>query len=462
MSPFYLRMVLWDYTSFVAVPACIVGVALWFMGSTRGRLVWYFVGAGGLLGAAVFANALSGSVVAVLLAVDGVAALRQGAAEVARLIARCAFAAVGAVAVFFGGYLGYRAALGPFSPHDILEPTLSFLRQNNQLAAPLQRPVSDFLHTEPRIYAPVVLSVAVLVVLGRRIARNDLPGRLAQFAVAYVFALWLYRFTVTSSVLETWWAYNMTAISTCFALPLLLRGLDARESDSPRRSSLALLLAALAGTAAVSLAVRTFNASAVDVYDEIRNHVPILLGPLAGAAIMVAALRLARPGIALMLATAVFFGLFAFQSLTPASYIGIGQTGEFSNDEHGEVIGYRAAYNMLRLLDHRDRPPNRILIWTTLIGLPLITWANLPHQEGAIGNPESPELRLNHLSAEELDLVRYPTTRGLLVLSENPGDMTSSIAALREAGVSIVLRRRGTWADGKLSYELIDLVRARQ
>jgi hypothetical protein len=163
-----------------------------------------------------------------------------------------------------------------------------------------------------------------------------------------------------------------------------------------------------------------------------------------------------------VLATIAFFGLFAFQSLTPASYIGIGQTGEFSNDEHGEILGYRAAYNMVRLLDLRDRPPRRILIWTTLIGLPLITWADLPHQEGAIGNPEAPELRLNHLSSEELDLVRYPTTRGLLVLSENPADMTSSIGALDRAGISTVIRRRGTWAEGKLSYELLDLVRARQ
>src|SRR5919201_5617368 len=37
MSSFYLRMVLWDYTSFVAVPCSIAGVAVWFMASTRGR-----------------------------------------------------------------------------------------------------------------------------------------------------------------------------------------------------------------------------------------------------------------------------------------------------------------------------------------------------------------------------------------------------------------------------------------
>jgi hypothetical protein len=462
MSSFYLRMVLWDYTSYVAVPACIAGVALWFMGSTRGRVFWYFVLSGGLLGAAVFANALSGTVVAAMLAVDAIAALRQGAGEIGRLAIRCFSAAAGAVAVFIGGYLGYRAYLGPFSPHDILEPTLSFLRQNNQLAAPLQRPVSEFLRAEPRIYAPVIVSVATVVVLGRRIWQNDLLARLAQFAVAYVLLLWLYRFSVTSSVLETWWAYGMTAVSTAFALPLLLRGLQSHEPASPRRDSLGVLLAAVAGTAIVSLVVRSFNSSAVEVYDDIRNHAPILLGVLSGAAVVIVALRFARPGIPQMLATAAFFGVFAFQSLTPASYIGIGQTGEFSSDGHGEILGYRAAYHLVKLLEHRDRPPTRVLIWTTLIGLPVITWVDLPHQEGAIGNPEAPQFRLNRLSPEELDLVRYPTTRGLLVLSENPADMTSSLSALRAAGVSVAVRRRGTWAEGKLSYELLDLAQPRR
>jgi hypothetical protein len=85
----------------------------------------------------------------------------------------------------------------------------------------------------------------------------------------------------------------------------------------------------------------------------------------------------------------------------------------------------------------------------------------LPHQGGEIGNPEAPELRLNKLTPDELGLVRYPTTRGLLVLSENPADMTSAVGALRRKRIRTVLRRRGTWADGKLFYELVDVAHGR-
>jgi hypothetical protein len=461
MSPFYVRMLLWDYVSFIAVPACIAGVAFWFMGSTRGRLVWYFVLAGGLLGMAVFANPLSGTVVVTLLGVDGIGALRRGVGEVAAFIGRCASSVAGAIVVFVGGYLGYRAYLGPFSPHDLVEPTLAFMRQNNQLAAPFRLPVSEFLHSEPRIYGPVVLSVALVVVLGRRLWQDDLPGRLAQFAVGYVLLLWLYRFTITSSVVETWWAYNMTAVSTAFGVPLLLKGLESRDRTFGRCNSLGVLLAAVAGTAITSFLIRSLNGSAVHLYDDIRNHVWTVVALLAGSALMVATLRFARPGLPRTLATAAFFAIFAFESLTPAAYLGVRQTGEFSPfGGRTERLGYRAGYDLLKLLENRDRPPDRILIWTTLIGLPIVTWADLPHQNGAIGDPEAPQLRLNQLNPGELDLLRYPTTQGVLVLSENPADMTSAIAALRRARVPVLIRRRGTWADGKLSYELVDVRRA--
>ena len=84
-----------------------------------------------------------------------------------------------------------------------MSPTIEFLRSQNQLAAPLQRPISEFLRSEPRVYGPVLLSLALVIAWGRRFLDDSLPARLAQFSVAYVVLLWLYRLVVTSSVIET-------------------------------------------------------------------------------------------------------------------------------------------------------------------------------------------------------------------------------------------------------------------
>jgi hypothetical protein len=158
---------------------------------------------------------------------------------------------------------------------------------------------------------------------------------------------------------------------------------------------------------------------------------------------------------------AAFFGLFAALSLAPAGYIGIEQTGEFSPFGRSETLGYRAAYDMSKLLEGRDQPDARVMLWTTLSGLPLIGWADLPHQGGAIINPETPPQALNALDPYELGLVQYPTTRGLLVMSEDAADMTRALAALKAASIVGHVRKQGTWADGHLHYELVYLARNR-
>jgi hypothetical protein len=453
MSSFYLRMVLWDYTSFVAVPCSIAGVALWFMASVRGSIFWQHLAAGALLGAAVFANALSASVIVALLLVEGLVVLRRGLDELVRFAARCGAATAGALLVFFVGYLAYCAYLGSFPLSDIVSPTIDFLRQNNQLAAPLQRPISEFLRQEPRIYAPVLLAIALVVVLGRRLVADDLPGRLAQFSVAYVAFLWLYRFTVTSSVLETWWAYNMTAVSTAFGLPLVVYGLIGDRAHRPR---LLVLAAAVGATALASFVVRTADVRTVIASNYIKAHLWSLLVVLGVGLAATLALRLPW-SLGVAVAAGGFFAFFAAMSLVPATYIGINQPGEFLPDSRGEYLGYRAAYDMSKLLERRDQPSSRILLWTTLIGLPIIGWTDLPHQGGAIINPETPPMALNTLDPSELSLIRYPTTRGLLVMSEDPADMTRALAALRDAHVSGSVARRGAWADGHLHYELVYL-----
>jgi hypothetical protein len=153
----------------------------------------------------------------------------------------------------------------------------------------------------------------------------------------------------------------------------------------------------------------------------------------------------------------VFFALGTIVSLTPAHYLGIRQTGEFARDGHLEVVGYRAAYDLTKLLETPDQPDSRVLIWSPLAGLSVIAWTDLPHQGGGIQNPEAPPRVLNHLTPTEADLLRYPTTAGLLLLSEDPADMTRGLVALRRIGLHPLVRRLGAWADGRLHYALVDL-----
>jgi hypothetical protein len=451
-NPYYLRMVLWDYTSYVALPCAVAGVALWLMSSVRGRVFWPFLVSGALYGAAVFANPFSALFAAPLLLIEGLAAIRLGVREIGRLVLRCASAALGIALLFLGGYLTYRAYLGDISPKDLITPTTDFARSNDQFSSPFQRPASEFLDGEPRIYAPVILAVGVLILLGRRFADTTLKARVAQYAVGYIAVLWIYRFAVTSAAIETWWAYNMTAAAMTFAVPVIL---DELEHRTDRQRSWPLLAVVLGGAAATTFVIRNFNSSAVDLYEKARDNVPAVIVVLLLSVALVIALKLVRNSVARTATAVAFFALVAIVSLMPARYIGIGQTGEFAPDGRSELWGYQAAYDLARLLEQTDQPNSRTLLWTTAYGFTSVVWTNLPHQGGAIENAEAPPATLEKVQPWEASLVDYPTTDEVLLLSNDEADMTRGVRALGAVHVSPVIRRRGTWANGHLHYALV-------
>ena len=329
------------------------------------------------------------------------------------------------------------------------------MRANEQRSAPFQLPLTEFLDGEPRIYGPVLLCTALAIVLGRRLFANDLTARLAQFAVAYVAFVWLYRVTVTSAVVETWWAYNMVAISTALAAPVLL---DWIERSMPGRAARFTVAAAIAGAAATAIVVRYFNEDAVALYEHIRDNVAAIVALLAVGIVAALVLKLLRSTAPRIAATFVLFALVAFVSLTPARYAGTSQTGEFGDDGRAELRAYQAAYDMSKLLEDVDQPDRRTVLWTTLSGSPVVSWTNLPHQGGSISNPEEPLQSLSTLGPESKGNVLHPATVRVLLLSEDAADMTRGVDALgRELNYRPRVLRRGAWGDGYLNYALVAL-----
>ena len=235
INPFYMRMILWDYTSL------------------RGRCRAAVAGSGALvhrvhsglialdlrrLRGASRCGGLRQSAFSATVAVaagagrtdrrdsDAVRASSEDSA-CARSGRRSAY-----YLVFIGGYLGYRAYLGAYSPKrtDRGQRSSSCGRTTIS-AAPFQRPASEFLDGEPRIYAPVLLCLGNMVLaMGSTDTRRHAAGT-ARPVLGRVYSrlIWLYRFAVTSSVVETWWAYNMTAVSMVLRRAMVLDRVCANE-----------------------------------------------------------------------------------------------------------------------------------------------------------------------------------------------------------------------------------------
>jgi hypothetical protein len=451
LDPFFLRLVLWDYTTFVTLPCTIAGAALWYLGSTRTRALWTALGAGICLSAAIYANPLSALVLPVLIGVEAIAAIRGGRADVIALVLRGCAMVAGSLLVLVVGYLGYRAYIGPFQFKQMFQATIDFLRHNSQLAAVYQVAPSIWLRKDPQIYAPVLVCVGTVVILGRSLFSNTLRGRMAQFAVAYTLLCWVYRFAVTSSLVETYYAYDMTAVTAAFAMPAILDELGRR---SVRTRWLVVAGVAVAATGLIDLVIRSMGGSAVDMFNYVDTHIVVLVCVLVACCIAAALVVVLNRNAGRLIAVAVFCAIAGAIALAPTPGQ---QTGEFSPfGTTLELDGYQAGYDMTQLIAKYDRPSSRALLWDDLDGLSSVGWANLPDEGGGLSTAfATPPIPM--LTPSELDTLRLPTTTRVLALSESVAEVASAVPALEKHGLGPSLEAKGIWAGGHLHYALIKL-----
>ena len=444
LNPFFSRMLLWDYSGFMEVAGATCGIALWFW--SDGRRLWWTLLPGAALACAVFANALVGTGVLVLLLVEGAHAVRQGRSGVRLYALRVGVAAAAGVGVFALGYLAYLAILGSISPYDLLRPTIKFFGENSQQSAQYQRPVSSWLFHEPRIWGPVLLALALLATLRGRILAAEIESRVALVFVAYVAFLWLYRFTVTSSVIETWWGYDVLAVSMGPAVGVLLREL----SRSVRRTW---WIVALICLGAAILFVRDLPGPAGHVYHSLSSHEALLLVVLAVGVALAAATGwlpakgrgLAAAGLAVVVAIALY---------APSILDARGTTGVFVTSGSEEWKAYKAGQQFLDLVQDYDGPAHRVYLWYPgTLGPVDVAWSDLPQYGDTVdqlGVDEGPALS----TLGRARLVE-PQVHYALLFAPDRADVLARRRSLQASGFPAPLVREGQLGGGVLSYQLV-------
>ena len=450
LNPWFVRLVLWDYVSFVALPATIAAVAVWPRGTER-RSLRAAALAGALITTAAFANPLALPVVPALALVEVVAALRLGRAELSRFLQRCGSALAGGVALFLAGWLAYVAVRGPFNPYDLLRPTVAFVRDQDTLVAGYVVPVRDWILDEPRIFAPLVLLAGMALAMGRRLLGTDVAARVAQFAVLYIAILWAYRFVATSANIETWWANGMQAASMAFAGAVLLHEIERR---GPVR--LLVVAAPIAVAALVGLVVRSLDIRSVELYSDVRGHAVRLGAVILLALLLGLTLRWTQASSRAVGATAIF-ALATWLALTPAQYIASGNTGEFSDVPMDELRGYAAAHRLEELVNEADTPNARRLVWyPAATGLLRDVWVTLPHVGSSVNPYDTPEPDMS-ISEYGGARLQYPTTASVVVYVENPTDLAFARRNLHRRGIDFQAEPPRSWAGGRVQAQVLRL-----
>jgi hypothetical protein len=448
LHPYFSRMLLWDYTGFVVVSAGVIGVSLWWWSDGR-AVAWSFL-PGVALAIAVYANVIIVMSLAVLFTVEIVAAMRTGRSAVETLLKRFGVIAMSAVLVLAVGdvsYLHYTSV----TPDDLLRPTLNFLRSNDENSSQYVRPVSEWLPHELRIWAPVLVSIALVAVLRRRMLGVDLSARIAQACVAYIAFIWVYRFAVTSSVVETWWAYDFGIVVMAPAVGVLLHALSTRSS---RRST---ALVVVGGTTVSAVLIRTIDGPAIDLYNAITSRPWLMLGVLMLGVGLAVAITVRWSTFAVA-ALAGFALLTTFVSWAPSVMDDRGTTGEFVRDADLEWDAYNGARRLVRLVADYDSPARRVYTWyPDPRGPESIGWTTLPQLGQTVHVIGSPA-QMKTLEPLGRSRLLQADAAYVLAISERVEDVANARHALEAAGFAVRQVSAGTLADARLRYSLLALV----
>jgi hypothetical protein len=446
VNPFFVRMLLWDYAGFAAVSAGLIGICLWYWTNDR-PLVWTLL-PGAALAAAVFANALLATTLVVFFAVEAVTALRFGREATGRFVARLGVSLAAAIVVFFVGYAGYAVTLGGMSPDDLLEPTIRFLTHNSENSSPYVRPLSTWLFRDPRIWGPVVFAVALVASLRREILGTTIVARIAQFYVGYLAFMWLYRFTVTSSLIETWWAYNVIAVAMVPAMAVFLHAVSRRRG----------IIAPIGAVVVAAIAARDLGGPALDAYAWFADAPSRVVAVLV-VGLVLALLVASRGRVPHAIAAATVLVLVTLLLYAPSSQDGRGTTGIFSRSGATEWKGYLAGKQFIELIRKNEGQGKRVFLWYRgNMGLVNVIWTDLPQNAQTVNELGADE-RVDTLSALGQARLIQPFASSVLVLSPDPADLDRARRALAAKGFGGPAQPSGELADGGLHYQLTELTR---
>jgi hypothetical protein len=449
VNPFFSRMLLWDYAGFIEVAAGVIGIALWYWSDSR-RLAWTLL-PGAAFATAVFANALVGTVLLVLFGVEAFAAVRQGKSATLCYAARLGVVAGATVGIFVVGYLSYVAILGSLSPYDLLRPTIKAFGENNKNSSPYRQPVSAWLLHEPRIWAPVITSVALVAVLRLRILGGDIAARIAQVCVAYTAFLWLFRFLVTSSVIETWWAYSIVVVAMAPAVGVLLHEFADSPTYARRRSVLVVGVFTL-----TAIFIRNLPNTAANAYHALSEHEALLIVLLLTGVVSAMCMGLGRVA-GRVVASTVFVMVLATMLYAPSILDGRGTTGIFVTSGSQEWRAYSAGERFIDLVREYDNPNRRVFLWYPgTFGYVSMAWTDLPQDADTVnqvGVSESVE-QLTPLGVARL---MQPDVGYVMILSPQFGDLVKAREALARGGFAGNMLRDGVLAEGRLHYALVVL-----
>jgi hypothetical protein len=452
-SPYFPRLLLWDYVQYLSIPLAFAGMLVWYMPTQRPALRGAIVGF--LFASAIASHFFIASAVGIFMLVECQFLFRTQRPSVA-VRQLLSMALGGIVCIAFG--LAYMTMV-----YRVFDPMYVFSILHGAVQAADNYTVahsSSFLSWGTRIwygYVPVVLAVSAGMMLGREALGTSNHARAWQFACAFTAFYWFHQLVLGRFIVENLYYSFSLSIAVYLLFPvwlsLALRKLTDKQTQ---HRVLALLLAGVALVGA-PLANRIWPSLYADILDTAQRS-SFLLAVLA---FCVACLTIAlwsgaarSRGAIVLVSLPLLVACFQLMVFTDQYY-----RQPFSEGRSREIAFRRAAIDLFSIYQAYTTPEKKVVNWTTKKELKIMTITavvllnNLGGYWDQEGLPVFGEKQKTHLNA--------PNVRYVLAVSEDKERIEIGANALKESGVRFEVVKKGTLGEGEFQphFSLFEILR---
>jgi len=445
-NPLFLRLLLWDLTPFVSIPAALAGISVWML-ADRHRMSGRCL-AGALFAVSIGAHVFTATAIACFLLVDTVFTLRTGEYR-QKLVRDLACAALGAAIVVALGVVFYRVRIGAFDPRLLVTENLLAMRAGNSYVTSHAEPLLRWTLTATYACVPLVL-LGATTALRRAQPPSPIDDRILWFLAVYCAFYVAYCLIFGSFVIENFYYFHHLTIPVYLAVPLVVSML-ARIAGSAVPVSIAFSLGLLLPVFALRIDFDRAGAFLQPAYGSLsRMSAFWVLSALL--VILIAIRRLPRSAVwaaAFLLAISL-----QFATLVHPAHLSVFD-GRGIAIERGVYITSVQYARFVARYDGKNQP---VLVW-----YPWSAWlmsVSFSMQGDSVNDPfVGPGMPA--IGKRELDRLAEPKVRYVVLLATNPHDIARGKAALDEVriGFKVVESRRLGDSVFSATAELLEIIR---
>jgi hypothetical protein len=432
LNPLLPRILSWDLTTFLSIPAGFAGITCWYLSTRRWSLATF--AAGFLFGVSVNCHVFTGTAIAVFFLVELVFASRRPDG-LGWFLARAATCAAGGLACLALGLLFYATTVGPVSAWSLWAVTAGAIQAGQQYHTTHFLPLASYYAVNYEMYAPLFSTALAIAVNRGALLADTLEARITTFAVAYLAAYAVAVFVLGMNVLQYFWYFAHLTIAVYLVVPVIL----ARLVERIGTSATAWFTAPLA-LVAFLVTLRFADVFRLALAARQQAAVVAALALLAAASLTAVSARSRR---------SVIFGTVAAGALIQVPFMSLSHLSPYdvrANRAEQPLFEIVMAYQSL--LNEYDAPDRRVRTWypTQKASLMSVAASNLMFtlQERYVGQG------MPLFGNLERERIADPSTRYVLLMDTTTAGVDAGLAALGNAGVATIARERRVWGRSPL------------